>query len=118
MKANWATETRGQIFSKGERDSNLLRGNVEGERPHVDLLVGVDAGDDEEDPGAPGPAAEQSTESEDDDTFVFLNHLLETEKGQCSYSTRRTFQSQPIGTKQNKNLKTLIELFCCFWQVP
>ena len=104
----------GQIFSKGERDSNLLRGNVEGERPHVDLLVGVDAGDDEEDPGAPGPAAEQSTESEDDDTFVFLNHLLETEKGQCSYSTRRTFQSQPIGTKQNKNLKTLIELFCCF----
>ena len=40
--------------------------------PHVDLLVGVHTGEDEEDPRAPGSAHQQSSESEDDGSLVLL----------------------------------------------
>ena len=40
--------------------------------PHVDLLVGVHTGQDEEDPRAPGSSYQQSAESEDDSSLVLL----------------------------------------------
>ena len=61
---------------------HLLWRHVEGERPHVDLLVGVDAGHDEEDAGAAGAAAEEAAQAEDDDALVLLHHLDgEAERG-------------------------------------
>ena len=50
----------------------LLRRNIVGCRPHVDLLVNIQAGDDEEDPGTPGTALDQSAQSEDDGSLVLL----------------------------------------------
>ena len=41
-------------------------------RPHVNLLVDVDAGDDEEDAGAPGSPRQQSAQPEDDRPLVLL----------------------------------------------
>jgi hypothetical protein len=55
--------------------THLLRRHVERERPHVDLLVRVNAGNDEEDPGAAGAAGQKSTETKDDDALVLLNNL-------------------------------------------
>ena len=55
--------------------TDLLRRHVEGERPHVDLLVGVDAGHDEEDARPAGSAAEEAAEAEDDDALVLLHDL-------------------------------------------
>jgi hypothetical protein len=52
-----------------------LRRDIEGHGPEVDLPVGVDAGDDEEDAGTLGSALAQSTQSKDDGTFVFLDNL-------------------------------------------
>ena len=40
--------------------------------PHVDLLVLVDAGDDEEDAGPPGSPREEAPQAEDDSTLVLL----------------------------------------------
>ena len=55
--------------------ADLLRRDIERDRPEVDLPVGVDARDDEEDPGALGAALAQTTEAEDDGTLVLLDHL-------------------------------------------
>ena len=41
--------------------------------PHVDLLVGVHAGDDEEHAGAPGSPWQQPAQPEDDGALVFLD---------------------------------------------
>ena len=43
--------------------------------PHVDLLVGVHAGDDEEDPRAPGSSGEEAAQPEDYRPFIFLDNL-------------------------------------------
>ena len=51
---------------------HLLRRDIVGDRPHVDLLVDVEAGDDEEDPGPPGAARHQATQPEDDCSLVLL----------------------------------------------
>ncbi len=53
----------------------LLWRDVKGESPHVHLLVGVDAGHDEENAGSTGSAAQKSAKSEDDDSLVLLNDL-------------------------------------------
>ena len=55
--------------------TNLLWGNVEGQCPHVDLLVAVDAGHDEEDPWAASAPTQEAAKAEDDDTLVLLNNL-------------------------------------------
>ena len=55
--------------------SYLLRGHVERQRPHVHLLIGVDARDDEEDPGTAGTARQETAETEDDYALVLLDHL-------------------------------------------
>ena len=53
----------------------LLWRHVESQRTHVHLLVGVNAGHDEEDTRAPGPAGKKTTQTEDDHTFVLLNNF-------------------------------------------
>ena len=40
--------------------------------PHVNLLVDVDARNDEEDAGSPGSAGEKTTQPEDDCSLVLL----------------------------------------------
>ena len=44
-------------------------------RPHVNLLVDVDTGDDEEDAGAPRSPRQQPAQAEDDGPLVLLHHL-------------------------------------------
>ena len=60
----------------------LLRRNIVGCRSHVDLLVNIQAGDDEEDPGTPGSALDQSAQSEDDGSLVLLDHFDGEEEGE------------------------------------
>ena len=43
--------------------------------PHVDLLVGVDTREDEEDPGPPGSSYQKTTQSEDDGSLVLLANM-------------------------------------------
>ena len=52
--------------------SNLLRRDVESLCSHVNLLVDVDAGEDEEDARAAGAARQEEAQSENDSSLVFL----------------------------------------------
>ena len=52
-----------------------MRRNLVSGCPHVDLLVGVDTGDDEEDPGTPGSSGEKTTKPEYDRSFIFLEYF-------------------------------------------
>ena len=52
----------------------LLRRNIVGLSPHVNLLIMIHTGDDEEHSGSPGSALEKSTKAEDDGPFVFLKY--------------------------------------------
>ena len=52
---------------------NLLRWNIIGLCPHVNLLIVINARDDEEDTRAPGSTLQQATQSEDDGSLVFLD---------------------------------------------
>ena len=56
--------------------SHLLWWHVEGHGPEVHLLVGVDAGDDEEDAGTLGAALAQPTQAEDDGALVLRHDLM------------------------------------------
>jgi len=49
--------------------------NVERDCTEIDLLVRVDAGDDEEDTGPLGASLQQTTEPEYDGSLVLLYHL-------------------------------------------
>ena len=60
----------------------LLWRNVKRQRPHVDFLVRIHAGYDEEDTRSTGPTAKEPTESEYDDPFVLLNHLDREAQGE------------------------------------
>ena len=53
---------------------DLLRRDVIGLCPHVDLLVVVNAGDDEEHARAPGSALQESSQPEDDGPLVLLDN--------------------------------------------
>ena len=55
---------------------NLLGRNLEGGGPHVDLLVHIHAGEDEEHPRTPGAARQQPAQPEDNCPFILLNNLL------------------------------------------
>ena len=48
-------------------------GDLIGCRPQVNLLVDIEAGDDEEDPGPPGSTLQEATQSEDDGSLVLLD---------------------------------------------
>ncbi len=76
--------------------SYLLGRDIEGERPHVHLLVGVDAGDDEEDAGAAGAAAQKATQAEDDHALVLLNDLQRRERVKCLVILLHEFHFQEI----------------------
>ena len=52
--------------------SHLLRGHGEVLDPHVDDLVDVDAGDDEEDPRPPRSPGQDPAQAEDDCLLVLL----------------------------------------------
>ena len=44
--------------------------------PHVDLLVSVHTGQDEEDPRTPGPSYQQPAQPEDDGPLVLLEEEI------------------------------------------
>ena len=52
----------------------LLRRNIVGLSPHVNLLIMINTGDNEENSRSPGSALEKSTKAEDDGPFVFLKY--------------------------------------------
>ena len=54
--------------------SHLLWRDREVLDPHVDDLVDVDAGDDEEHAGPPGAPSQDPAQAEDDGLLVFLDH--------------------------------------------
>ena len=62
--------------------SHLLRRDFKGLTPHIDLLVNIHTGNDEEDSRPPGSSWQQSAQSEDDGSLVLLNHLDSVEEGQ------------------------------------
>ena len=55
---------------------HLLRWNLECLRPHVNLLINIDTGNDKEDPGSPRPPGQQPAKPEDDSSLVFLKVML------------------------------------------
>ena len=57
-------------------------GDLIGCRPQVNLLVDIEAGDDEEDPGPPGSSCQKTTQPEDDGSLVLLDHLDSVEEGE------------------------------------
>jgi hypothetical protein len=59
-------------------EPHLLWRHVERLGPHVDLLVDVHAGDDEEDPGAPGAARQEEAQPEYHSPLILLRvtHIL------------------------------------------
>ena len=52
----------------------LLRRNIVGGGPHVDLLVNIKAGDDEENSGTSGTTLYKSPQSEDHGSLVLLRN--------------------------------------------
>ena len=50
--------------------------------PHVNLLVNIHTGNDEEDSRPPGSPCQQSAQSEDDCPLVLLDHLDHEEEGE------------------------------------
>ena len=54
---------------------DLLWRDLVGGRPHVDLLVNVHAGDDEEHPGTSGSSSKKPSKSEDHCSFIFLRKI-------------------------------------------
>ena len=66
---------RGQNKKRKKGGTYLLRRHVEGDRPQINLAVGVNAGNDEEDAGPLGSPLQQSPQSEDDCPFVLLDNL-------------------------------------------
>ena len=66
----------------GVLSKDLLRGDLKRHAPHVDLLVCVDTGNDEEDPRTPSSSGEESAQPEDDGPLVLLDHLDGEEEGE------------------------------------
>ena len=55
-----------------ETEGNLLGWDIVGLCAHVNLLVDVDTGNDEEDSRSTSSACEKATQAEDDSPFIFL----------------------------------------------
>ena len=60
----------------------LLRRNIVCRSPHVNLLIHVEARDDEEHTRAPRSTLDESAEAEDDGSLVLLHHLHHPEEAQ------------------------------------
>ena len=69
----WDTAGYSELEQSGL--SYLLRRNVVGGSSHVDLLVNIKAGDDEENSRTSGTALYQSPQSEDHGSLILLNNL-------------------------------------------
>merc|ERR1719209_2128518 len=61
---------------------DLLRRDLIGHRPHVNLLKDVDARDDKEDARTSSSSCEKPTKTEDHRSFVFLNNLDDNIEGE------------------------------------
>ena len=61
---------------------DLLGWNLESLGSHVDLLVDINTGDDEEHPGPPGSSCQQPAQPEDDGPLVLLDHLHHEHQGE------------------------------------
>ena len=57
---------------KSDKILHLLWRNLVVVSPHVDLLISVDTGEDEEDSRTPGTANKQSSQSEDNGPLILL----------------------------------------------
>ena len=53
----------------------LLRWDIERDGTKINFAVSVDARNDKEDTGSPGSTFEQTTQAENNGSFVFLYHL-------------------------------------------
>lgn len=53
----------------------LLRWDIERDGTKINFAVSVDARNDKEDTGSPGSTFEQTTQAENNGSFVFLHHL-------------------------------------------
>ena len=60
----------------------FLRWDLECFSSHVNLLIDVDTGDDEEHPRPPGSPCQQPAQPEDDGPLVLLDHLDREEEGE------------------------------------
>ena len=60
----------------------LLWRNLVGGSSQINLLVNIDAGNDEEDAGAPGSPRQEPAKPEDDGPLVLLDHLNGVEEGE------------------------------------
>ena len=60
----------------------LLRRNIVCRSPHVNLLIHIEARDDEEHTRAPRSTLDESAEAEDDGSLVLLHHLHHEEHGE------------------------------------
>ena len=61
---------------------HLLRRNFIGASTHINLLVNIHTGDDEEDSRPPGSSRQQPAQSEDDGSLVLLDHLHHEQEGE------------------------------------
>ena len=62
--------------------SYLLWRDFKSLSPHINFLVYIHTGDDEEHSRAPGSSCQQSAQSEDDGSLVLLDHLDREEEGE------------------------------------
>ena len=62
--------------------SYFLWRNVKGLSSHVNLLIDVHTGYDEEDPRPPGSPCQQPPQPEDDGPLVLLDHLHHEQEGE------------------------------------
>ncbi len=100
------------MFFKGTTSSRYLGlcnpyflwRHVERDRPEVDLLVRVDARHHEEQTRTLRTAGPQPTQTEDDGSLIFLDHLKNEPKGQV-----RSDQVKPKRKHILKNYTTLID---------
>ena len=62
--------------------SYFLWRNVKGLSSHVNLLVDINTGNDEEDSRTPGSSCQEPAQPEDDGPLVLLDHLNRVEEGE------------------------------------
>ena len=89
---------------------HLLRRHVEGERPHVDLLVRVHAGDDKEDPRPARATAQQATKAEDHHALVLLDNLKQF------FLIRKKHAHFSGGKTELQCMQNLWGKCFCFWE--
>ena len=94
---------------------HLLGRDVIGGSPHVNLLVDIEAGDDEEDAGSSGSTREKTTQPEDDRSLVLLQSaiivglwtdLIVPVTSQC-WTGKKMLDEDNLDVKENTHLYDL-----------